>query len=347
MVTGFASHQVHLVARPKGPPLPEHFELAEVELPPLGKGEVLVENLWMSVDPYMRRSMEPIATDLPPWPIRGPLNGPSVGRVIQSRNPSFNEGDIVESMSGWQSHFISQGQAFVPYLSEDNAIAKRKVADDIAPEDWLGLFGIASQTGYYAICAAANVAEGGTVVISSGAGTVGSIACQAARLKGMRVVTSAGSDEKRKWLKEVAGVSAALDYRAQNFGEDLRAACPDGVDLVLENASPEHLSACLPLMNDNGMILIAGFISLYGSKGSATVDNFQCVLDHYLTIKAFAFMEHLDHYDQFVSDMSEWRREGKLTLRMQTYDGLESAPEALAALFDGSATGKLLVRIGV
>jgi NADPH-dependent curcumin reductase CurA len=319
--------------------------MAEVQLPALGAGEVLVENLWMSVDPYMRRSMDPVATDLPPWPIGGALSGPSVGRVMESRNPAFRVGDIVESMSGWQSHFISQGEAFVPYISADNALARREVGSDVAPEDWLGLLGIASQTGYYAISAAAGLQAGGTVVVSSGAGTVGSVACQVARLNGMRAVTSAGSAEKRRWLIEEAGVAAALDYRAADFAHALREACPDGIDLVIENASPEHLSACLPLMNVNGTILIAGFISLYGGGGSARVENFEAVLDHYLTIRAFAFMDHLDHYDRFVADMVRWRREGQLKLQGQTFEGLDQAPDALAALFDGRAAGKLLVRI--
>lgn len=345
MVDAVVSRQVHLVARPYGRPLPAHFCMAEVELPPLTDGEVLVENLVMSVDPYMRRSMDAVAKDLPPWPIGGALSGPSVGRVVVSRNPAFQPGDVVESMSGWQSHFISKGEAFVPYLSPDNALATRKVGGDVAAEDWLGLLGIASQTGYFAMRCGATMRDGGTAVVSSGAGTVGSVSCQVAKLHGMRVVTSAGSADKRRWLLDEAGVDAALDYRAPDFAETLRAACPDGIDLVLENASSEHLSACLPLMNENGTILIAGLISLYSGDGRAQLENFEYVLDRYLTVRAFAFMEHLDEYDRFVAEMTGWRREGRMQLRTQMYEGLERAPQALAALFDGSAAGKLLVRI--
>jgi NADPH-dependent curcumin reductase CurA len=345
MVAALISRQMHLVARPAGPPLPEHFRLVEVELPALADGEVLVENLWMSVDPYMRRSMDAEAKDLPPWPIGGALNGPSVGRVAASRNAGFRAGNVVESMSGWQSHFISNGDAFVPYLSADTAIVRRPCGDGVAADDWLGLFGIASQTGYFAMRCAASMRAGGTAVISSGAGTVGSIACQVAKIHGMRVVTSAGSADKRRWLLDEIGVDAALDYRASDFASALRAACPDGIDLLLENASPEHLSACLPLMNDQAMVLIAGFISLYSGAGGARVDNFEHVLDRYLTIRAFAFMDYLDQYDRFVAEMTAWRREGRMQMRQQMFEGLERAPDALAALFDGSAAGKLLVRI--
>lgn len=340
------ARQVHLVARPDGGPRPEHFRFVEVELSGLRDGEVLVENLVMSVDPYMRRCMDAQAKDLPPWPINGPLNGPSIGRVTESRNEAFLPGDIVESMSGWQSHFISDGTPFVPYLSSDIAIARRRIGDDIAPHDHLGLLGIASQTGYFAMRCAATMRAGETVVISSGAGTVGSVACQIAKIHGMRVVTSASSAAKRDWLLGEIGVDAALDYRAPDFAAGLRAACPDGIDLLLENASPEHFSTCLPLMNLNALMLIAGFVSVYSKEdGSARVDNFQYVLDRFLTIKCFAFMDYLYAFDRFVADMTAWRREGRLRFREELMDGLERAPEALCALFDGSATGKLLVRI--
>lgn len=340
------ARHLHLVARPEGVPRPEHFQLVEIELPTLREGQVLVENMVMSVDPYMRRCMDAEAKDLPPWPIGGPLNGPCIGRVTASRNDAFLPGDIVESMSGWQSHFISDGEPFVPYLSTDTAIARRRVGGDVAAHDHLGLLGIASQTGYFAMRCAATMRAGETVVISSGAGTVGSVACQIAKIHGMRVVTSASSALKRSWLLDDIGVDAALDYRAPDFSTALRAACPDGIDLLLENASPEHFSTCLPLMNLNALMLIAGFVSVYSKEdGSARIDNFQYVLDRFLTIKCFAFMDYLDAFDRFVADMAAWRREGRLQFREEIIEGIDRAPDALCALFDGSATGKLLVRI--
>ena len=340
------ARHLHLVARPEGVPRPEHFQLVEIELPTLREGQVLVENMVMSVDPYMRRCMDAEAKDLPPWPIGGPLNGPCIGRVTASRNDAFLPGDIVESMSGWQSHFISDGEPFVPYLSTDTAIARRRVGGDVAAHDHLCLLGIASQTGYFAMRCAATMRAGETVVISSGAGTVGSVACQIAKIHGMRVVTSASSALKRSWLLDDIGVDAALDYRAPDFSTALRAACPDGIDLLLENASPEHFSTCLPLMNLNALMLIAGFVSVYSKEdGSARIDNFQYVLDRFLTIKCFAFMDYLDAFDRFVADMAAWRREGRLQFREEIIEGIDRAPDALCALFDGSATGKLLVRI--
>ena len=338
--------QLHQVARPEGLPEPHQFAVREVKLRELAAGEVLVENLYMSIDPYMRRSMDSVATDMEPWPLHGALNGPSIGRVVQSRNAAFAEGDIVESMSGWQEHFISGGDKFITYISADNAIAKRDINGDAQPKDFLGLLGIAAQTAYFGMTCAADPQAGETVVISSGAGTVGSVACQIGKIGGLRVVTSAGSDAKVRWLRESLRVDYAFNYKLGSIGDELAKACPDGIDLVLENASAEHFSACLPLMNDQKTMLIAGFISIYSTGGVVdSIKNFQFVLDRYLTIKAFPFMNYLDAYERFVSDMLQWRRSGQMQFEENICHGLEAAPAALCALFNGNSHGKSLVKL--
>jgi hypothetical protein len=296
----------------------------------------------MSVDPYMRRSMDETAHDLAPWPIGAALNGPSVGRVIDSRNDKFAPGAVVESMSGWQEHFVSDGDRFVHYMSADTALATRSA--DYDPKDYLGLFGVAAMTAYVALHCAAAVTPGQTVVVSSGAGTVGSLACQIAKIKGARAVASAGSDPKVRWLTEDVRVDAAFNYKTHSLGDALREACPKGIDLVLENASSEHLSACLPLMNAGGTALIAGLVSTYAG-GVPRLNNFEFVLERYLTIKAFAFTDYLTAYDDFVADMAAWRRAGKIRLRETIFEGLESAPMALRSLFTGAEPGKSLVRL--
>lgn len=338
------TRQVHLVRRPSGIPDVSDFAVREVDLPPLKDGQALVQNLYMSVDPYMRRSMDETAHDLVPWPIGGALNGPSVGRIVESRNPSFREGDIVESMSGWQAHFISDCEPFVHYLSPDTAIARRAPSND--PKDYLGLFGVAAMTAYVALNCASSPDAGDTVVVSSGAGTVGSLACQIARLKGARVVASAGGDAKVRWLREDIGVDYAFNYKTRAIGEALREGCPDGVDLVVENASPEHMAACLPLMNAGKLVLIVGFISTYSEGGRIPpMRNFEYVLERYLTIKAFPFTDYIDAYDRFVVDMARWREGGRVSLRETIHDGLDRAPAALRSLFVGAEPGKTLVKI--
>ena len=337
--------QVHLLRRPDKVSA-DDFLVREVELPGLEDGQVLVENLYMSVDPYMRRSMEPDGKDLEPWPINAPLDGPSIGRVIESNNPKYSEGDIVESMSGWQQHFISDADDFVAYISANNAIAKRTIKDDIDPKDYLGLLGIASQTAYFGLMCATTLVPGETIVISSGAGSVGSLACQLAKIQGMRVVSSAGSDEKVAWLLDEVGVDYAFNYKTTAIDVGLREGCPNGIDQVLENASPEHLSACLPLMNYGKQLLIAGMVGIYDIGGRVKgIDNFEYVLDSFLTIKAYPFMDYLYAYDQFVKGMLNWRREGKVKYREHLFNGIESAPEALMSLFNGKARGKVIVEL--
>lgn len=342
---GITTRQVHLVSRPDGKARPENFEVTQVTLPDLQDGQVLVENLWMSVDPYMRRSMSPEATDLEPWPLRKALDGPSVGRVIESRNPSFAVDDIVESMSGWQEHFVSNAGEFVPYLTPSDSLAKR-TAPGAQPKDYVGLLGVAALTAYRGMVHIANVNPGDTVVVSSGAGTVGSLACQMAKVRGARVVTSAGSDAKIDWLRNVIKVDHAFNYKTNDIGAALKAACPKGIDVLLENASPEHLCACLPLMNLQKQVIIAGFVGTYNlSSKIALPENFEYVLDRFLTIQSYPFMDSLDRYDEFVADMIRWRSEGRMHLEEVVYGGLENAPTALCALLDGKHIGKPLVRL--
>ena len=187
---------------------------------------------------------------------------------------------------------------------------------------------------------------GETAVVSSGAGTVGSIACQIAKIRGMRVVSSAGSDEKVRWLTDVAGIDHAFNYHKEAYAAALKDSCQKGIDVVLECVGPEHLSACLPLMNELKQILIAGMVSMYSSGGKIRhVDNFEYVLDRFLTIQSYRFMDSLDVYDQFVSNMLQWRHEGRMKVPEAIYEGLERAPQALCSLFTGGHIGKSLVRL--
>jgi NADPH-dependent curcumin reductase CurA len=344
-MVSIATRQVHLINRPQGAARASDFRVVGAVLPDLVDGQVLVKNLWMSVDPYMRRSMSAEATDLEPWPLNKALDGPSVGRVVESRNAAFVVGDLVESMSGWQEYFVSNAAAFVPYLSPSDSLAKRS-AKGAEAKDYIGLLGVAALTAYRGMVHLARVNPGETAVVSSGAGTVGSLACQMAKARGLRVVSSAGTDAKVDWLKRVVRVDHAFNYRKVDLGEALRAACPNGIDVVLENASTEHLCACLPLMKELKQVLIAGLVGTYNSDGKVGLPrNFEFVLDRFLTLQSYRFMDSLDRYDQFVDDMLRWRSEGRMHLEETVYQGLAEAPSALCDLLDGRHTGKVMVNI--
>jgi NADPH-dependent curcumin reductase CurA len=341
------TQQIQLTARPDGFPKPTDFRLVEVELPALGPGEMLVENLWMSVDPYMRRCMQEATLDQQPWPLNGPLNGPAIGRVIESKNEDFKCGDLVESLSGWQRHFATDGGLLVPFESPFNSVVKRSL-QGVSPRDYLGLLGLASLTAYTGIVLGNTCQAGETVVISSGAGTVGSVACQIAQIRGLCVVSSAGSDEKVRWLTDAFGLDRVFNYRKQPIELALASLCPEGIDLVLENAGPEHLSACLPLMNELKTVLISGLISTYSTGGKIrSFPNFEFVLDRFLTIRAYRYMDFLQSYDVMVNDLLHWRDEGRLLFKEVPYEGLEAAPQAFCSMLRGESYGKPLIQISV
>ena len=282
--------QIQLKYRPKKISS-DCFKLVESKIPALKKNQVLVENLYMSVDPYMRLSMEDGA-DLEAWKLNSALDGPSVGIVVDSKNKKFKEGDIVESMSGWQEHFISEGDEFIPYISSNTAIKKRIVPNGLNAKDYLGLLGISSQCGYFAVNNATKVNKGETFVVSSGAGNVGMMASQVAKIKGMRVVSSTGSNHKAEWLKDNLGIDFVFNYKEQSYEEALKKGCPDGIDLVLECASANHMSACMPLMNVGKTILLTGLIDIYDNGGKVKdFQNLEFLLYSYLTLKSHVFMD--------------------------------------------------------
>ena len=284
--------QIQLKYRPKKISS-DCFKLVESKIPALKKNQVLVENLYMSVDPYMRLSMEDGA-DLEAWKLNSALDGPSIGIVVDSKNKKFKEGDIVESMSGWQEHFISEGDEFIPYVSSNTAIKKRIVPNGLNVKDYLGLFGISSQCGYFAVNNATKVNKGETFVVSSGAGNVGMMASQVAKIKGMRVVSSTGSNHKAEWLKDNLGIDYVFNYKEQSYEEALKKGCPDGIDLVLECASANHMSACMPLMNVGKTILLTGLIDIYDNGGKVKdFQNLEFLLYSYLTLKSHVFMDCL------------------------------------------------------
>ena len=259
---------------------------------------------------------------------------------------NIKEGDIVESMSAWQEHFISEGDEFIPYVSSNTAIKKRIVPNGLNAKDYLGLLGISSQCGYFAVNNATVVNKGETFVVSSGAGNVGMMASQVAKIKGMRVVSSTGSNHKAEWLKHHLGIDYVFNYREQSYEEALKVGCPNGIDLVLECASANHMSACMPLMNAGKTILLTGLIDIYDNGGKVKdFQNIEFILYSYLTLKSHVFMDYLDYYDNFVQEVTSWYLSNKLIYKEELVDGIENAPNALISLFESKSHGKVLISI--
>ena len=208
------------------------------------------------------------------------------------------------------------------------------------------MLGISSQCGYFAVNNATKVNKGETFVVSSGAGNVGMMASQVAKIKGMRVVSSTGSNHKAEWLKDNLGIDYVFNYKEQSYEEALKKGCPDGIDLVLECASANHMSACMPLMNVGKTILLTGLIDIYDNGGKVKdFQNLEFLLYSYLTLKSHVFMDYLDYYDNFIKDVTSWYLSGKLIYKEEIVEGIENAPNALVSLFEGKSHGKVLVSI--
>lgn len=331
------SREIRLKRRPVGMPDEENFELAETHVPEPRDGEVLVRNIYMSVDPYMRGRMNERKSYVPPFELGKPLEGHCVGRIIASRSDQFNPGDFVQSMFGWREYYLS------------NATGLIKIKPGTVPvQAYLGVLGMTGFTAYVGLLDIGRPREGESLFVSAASGAVGSIVCQIGKIKGCRVAGSAGSARKIDWLKQEAGIAAALNYKET---DDLSAAveklCPDGIDIYYENVGGSHLQAALAHMNTNGRIVLCGMISLYNAdKPVAGPDNLFLAISKRLRLQGFIISDHLNRHGQFISDMQQWISDGKISWKDTIVDGIENAPKAFVGLFKGENFGKMLIRVG-
>ena len=234
-MSSIVSSEIHLKRRPDGIPQESDFELVEVPIPDPVEGEVLVRNIYMSVDPYMRGRMAGYESYVSPFQLGEPMSGGCVGQVVESKNESFQVGDYVIGSRGWREYFVSNVKSLLP------------IDSSIAPiQSFLGPVGMPGLTAYVGLLDIGQPKEGEIVFVSAAAGAVGSVACQIAKLKGCRVVGSAGSPEKIEWLLDEAGIDAVFNYKeAGKIRRELRKLCLDGIDIYFENVGGEHLEAAL------------------------------------------------------------------------------------------------------
>ena len=316
--------QIVLASRPSGWPTDDNFALTEADRPDLADGQVRVRNLYMSVDPYMRGRMNDVKSYVPPFRVGEPLEGGAIGEVTESRSPDLAQGDLVLHMLGWRD------EAVLP------ARQARKVtpAGGLSPSVYLGVLDIAA------------LRPGDAVFVSGAAGAVGSMAGQIAKLKGAaRVIGSAGTEEKVRWLREI-GFDAAFNYRTAPVLAQLREAAPDGIDLYFDNVGADHLDAALVMLNNHGRVAMCGAIAHYNAtEPPAGPSNLGLVVSKRLTLRGFIIIDHADRQPDMIADVSAWLRDGKLTHAETIVDGLERAPGAFIDLLRGANTGKMLVRL--
>jgi hypothetical protein len=324
------SKEVHLLERPQGVPSLAQFAIVETEVAEPAEGEVLVENIFMSVDPAMRPRLAGQT------PLNEAMPGGAIGRVLASRQPGFAPGDYVQSMLGFRQYFVAGTKGL------------SKLDPDGMPLDaYMSVLGLTGLTAYGGLLVTAALKDGENVFVSAAAGAVGSVAAQIAKIKGCYVIGSAGSDEKCRWLEQELGLDAVINYKHGELRSALKSAAPRGIDVYFDNVGGEHLNAALPRMNALGRIAVCGMISAYNNFGaiSEPVTTLSNMIYNRLTMRGFVFYEFEPLRAQFLADMKRWLGEGRIHYRSTVLSGIEQAPAALIGLFSGANTGKMLVQL--
>ena len=329
------SREIRLKSRPVGTPTAAAFDLASVEVPAPGPGEVQVRNLWMSVDPYMRGRMYDRPSYVPPFQIGEALQGGAIGEVTASNDPALKPGDIVSTMFGWREVFNAP------------AAALQKIdTHGLPPQAFLGVAGMPGLTAYVGLLKIAALKPGDVVFVSAAAGAVGSVVCQIAKIKGCTVIGSAGGDDKAAFLREI-GVDHVIDYKkTPDLTKALAEAAPRGIDVYFENVGGAHLEAALNAARPFARFALCGMISQYNETGKPEgPSNIIQAVGKSLRLEGFIVSNHFDMMPAFVKDMSGWIAEGKVKWRETVDVGVENAPAAFIKLFNGENLGKMLVKL--
>jgi NADPH-dependent curcumin reductase CurA len=334
----YNGREIHLVARPRGSPLPTDFAIVDVAIPELVEGQVLVRNTWMSVDPAIRLRMDGGASYLPPFPLGGVLDGFAVGVIIDSAVADLKLGDVVVHRSGWRSLALID--------VSDHASFRRVDVGLGPPEAHLSVLGHTGFSAYTGLFRIAELRDRDVVFVSGAAGAVGSLAGQMAKLRGNRVIGSAGTDAKVTHLLSDLGFDAAFNYRDGPILEALRVAAPGGIDVYFDNVGGEHLDAAIDVLREHGRAALCGTVSTYNGAGppGGLRDVFRIVAKR-LRLQGFLIGDHLDLRATFEEEVGAWLRAGQLVQRTTVVSGLEHAPQALIGLLRGENLGKTLVRL--
>ena len=324
--------RVLLASRPVGAVSESNFRMEETLLPRPADGEVLVRNLWLSLDPYMRGRMSDAKSYVKGVELGEVMVGQTAGEVLESRHPQLKVGDQVLTQLGWQLYGCTRDATRVD--------TKR------APLSYyLGLLGMPGMTAYFGLRELGAPRAGETVVVSAASGAVGSVVGQLAKLWGARAVGIAGGREKCAYVKEELGFDACIDYKAGALRADLERACPKGVDVYFDNVGGPMLDTLLALMNLRGRIVVCGMISQYDATEPYAVKNLRAVLVNRLRIQGMIVFDWKDRYGEALQALGGYFAEGRLRYRESVLQGLENAPRGLIDLLAGKNFGKQLVKL--
>jgi NADPH-dependent curcumin reductase CurA len=335
-MTARTNRQWVLAHRPRGLVSAEDFRWVEGPAPEPADGEVLVRNVYLSCDPTQRGWMA-ADTYMPKVKIGDVMRSFAAGKVIASRDPKFQPGELVTGLFGWQDYAIAR---------PGSSSAPSRIPPGIPVETAMSALGVTGMTAYFGLLEIGRPQPGETVVVSGAAGATGSIAAQIAKLSGCRAIGIAGGPEKCRYLTGELGLDAAIDYKGEDVVKRLAELCPKGVDVFFDNVGGDILDAALASLALRGRVVLCGAISRYNDRGlSPGPKNYLSLIVQRGRMEGFVVLDYLSRAGEAVAALAAWLREGKLKDRVDVQEGLENAPAALARLFKGENQGKQLLRI--
>lgn len=330
------NHVWRLRKRPVGDIREGDLTYDEEPIPEPVDQECLFRLNYLSLDATNRMWMSDVEQYMPPVDINAPMRGVVCGTVIKSKNSAFKKGDVVSGLGTWADYQIGNTET-VSLLGDTGPVAVI---------DAFGTFAIAAPTAYFGLLEITKPKSGETVVISTAAGSVGSIVGQIAKIKGCHVVGLTGTDEKCKWITEELGFDEAINYKTEDLSKALERTCPNGIDVYFENVGGEILDTCLKHMNMFGRISVCGLIAHYNSSEEVPgPKNYPMILMNRLKVEGFIILDYMERYPEAIAAITQWMSEGKIKVQQDVVDGLENAVETVKKLYTGDNTGKLMVRV--
>lgn len=326
--------QVLLASRPTAEVTEANFEIVERDIPVPGPGQVLVRNHWLSLDPYMRGRMSASKSYAASVEIGEPMVGGTVGEIVESKHPKFAVGDFVVGSLGWQLYAVSNGDGLA------------KVDPNLVPlSAYLGAVGMPGATAWIGLLEHCQPKFGETVVVSAASGAVGAIVGQLAKMQGCRAVGIAGGKEKCAYVVDELGFDACVDYKAGNLYQDLKAACPTGIDAYFENVGGITMDTVFRLLNPFSRVALCGMIADYNLPEAYGVRMMRSLLVNRVKLQGFIVFDRQDLYPRAIAQLGSLVASGRLKYRESVAEGLRSAPAAFIGLLAGRNFGKQLVRL--
>jgi NADPH-dependent curcumin reductase CurA len=327
---------IELAERPQGVPTKNTFRFNDIAVPEPKEKEVLLKSIYVSVDPYMRGRMRDVKSYVEPFAVDEPITGGIVAEVLESNNKAFSAGDIVQGQLEWKKYQTVEPKEL------------QQIDPDLAPTSTaLSTLGMTGRTAYFGWLEIGEPEQGETVVVSGAAGAVGSVVAQIAKIKGCRVVGTAGSDEKIDYLENELGVDKAINYKStDDMMQALAGACPNGVDVYFDNVGGELSDMVLRLINKNARIVLCGQIALYNKNEMPQGPRPQLMLiTKSARMEGFIVSDFASKFKIAIKQLATWFNTGEITHRETVTEGFENIPEAFLGLFSGDNIGKQIVKV--